>query len=94
MPRIAFAFAAASSGLRGELDAARLAPAADEHLRLDDDGAAELGRRGARVLGGRDERARRDGQAEFGKNRPRIRFVYFQHVPPLLMYRQDIETTS
>ena len=36
-------------GRRRELDAAGLAAAADEHLRLDDDGPAELGGGGARL---------------------------------------------
>ena len=37
-------------GLVGELDAAGLAAAAGQHLRLDDDRAADLLRRGARLL--------------------------------------------
>ena len=43
----------------GELDAARLAAAAGEHLRLDDDRAAERRRRGAGLL-------RRDGEPAVG----------------------------
>ena len=50
-PRISRARSSASSGLDGELDPARLAPPAREHLRLDDDGAAELLGRGARLFG-------------------------------------------
>ena len=47
-------------GIVGELDAAGLAAAAGEHLRLDDDGAAELLGRLARLLRRRREPAVRD----------------------------------
>ena len=40
--------------VRGELHAAGLAAAADQHLRLDDDRVADLVRRGDGVLDGRD----------------------------------------
>ena len=51
-------------GILGELDAACLPAAAGEHLRLDDDRAAERLRGGARLLGRRREPAVRDGDAE------------------------------
>ena len=47
----------------GELDAAGLAAPAGQHLRLDDDGAAELLGRLARLLGSR-------GEAPFGDGDP------------------------
>ena len=47
----------------GELDAAGLAAAADEHLRLDDDLAAELLGGGAGLLGGRRHAPVRHGNA-------------------------------
>ena len=50
----------ASSSFGGELDAAGLAAAADQHLCLDDDGVAELVRGGDGVLDGRDGAAVRD----------------------------------
>ncbi len=48
----------------GELDAARLAAAAGEHLRLDDDGAAERRGCGARLLGRNGEAAVGDRDAD------------------------------
>ena len=48
----------------GELDPAGLAAAARQHLRLDDDRAAELLGRGARLLGGLRRPPVRDGNAE------------------------------
>ena len=51
-------------GVVGELDAARLAAPAGQHLRLDDDLAAELLGGGARLLRGRREPAVGDGDAE------------------------------
>ena len=53
--------ASASSGVVGELDAACLAAAADQHLRLDDDRAADLLGRRARLLGRLGDGAGRDG---------------------------------
>ena len=50
-------------GILGELDSACLAAAAGEHLRLDDDRAAERRRRGARLLG-------RDGEPAVGHRNP------------------------
>ena len=47
-----------------ELDATRLAAPAGQDLRLDDDGAAELVRRRARLLGGRRQPPVRNGDAE------------------------------
>ena len=52
MPRMSLARACASSARVGELDAARLAPAADLHLRLDHHPAAEaLGDRAGLLRG-------------------------------------------
>ena len=51
-------------GRRRQLDAAGLAAAADEHLRLDDDGPADLGRRRPRLLGRERDAPVRDGDAE------------------------------
>ena len=51
-------------GTVGELDAAGLAAAAGQHLRLDDDRPAELLGRGPRLPGRRREAALRDGDAE------------------------------
>ena len=56
--------ASASSGSVGELDAAGLAAPAGQHLRLDDDRAAELLGRLARLLGRRGEPPLRDGDPE------------------------------
>ena len=51
-------------GVVGELDPARLAAPAGEHLRLDDDRAAELLGRRARLLGRRREPSLGDGDPE------------------------------
>src|SRR5581483_11852548 len=48
----------------GEPDAAGLAAPAGQHLRLDDDGAAEAGRRGPRLLGRDGEPPVGDGDAD------------------------------
>ena len=58
------AFCSASSGSVGELDAAGLAAAARQHLSLDDDRAAELLGRGARLLRRRREPPLGDGDPE------------------------------
>ena len=60
-PRISLARASASSGIGRELDAAGLAAPAGQHLRLDDDLAAELLRRLPRLLGSRREPPVGDG---------------------------------
>jgi hypothetical protein len=52
-----------AGGIVGELHAAGLSPAAGQHLRLDDDGAAELLRRRARFL-------RSGGKAPVGDRDP------------------------
>ena len=63
MPRMFDAWWRASAGVGGELDAARLAPAAHLHLRLHDDRVAELVGRFHRLLHGVGGRARRHGDA-------------------------------
>ena len=51
-------------GRRRQLDAAGLAAPAGEHLRLDDDGAAELGCGRLRLAGRERDAPLRDGDAE------------------------------
>ncbi len=51
-------------GIVCELDAARLAAAAGEHLRLDDDRTAERRRRGSRLFGRDRDAAVGDGDAD------------------------------
>ena len=51
-------------GVVGELDAAGLAAPAGQHLSLDDDGAADLFGRLARLLGSRREAPLRDGNPD------------------------------
>ena len=58
IPRIAAAFSWVSSGERGQLHPAGLAPPTGLDLRLDHDGPAQLGGRGGRLLGGLDRPAR------------------------------------
>ncbi len=70
-------------GSRGELDPSRLSPAADENLRLDDDGAADFLRRLPGVIGVEHETARRNRQVEFREERTGIRFMDLQGRPPL-----------
>ena len=61
---MSFAFCSASAGILGELDAARLAAAARQHLRLDDDLPAELLGGRARLLRRRRDATLGDGNAE------------------------------
>ncbi len=61
---MSFAFCSASSTLVRELDAAGLAAAAGQHLRLDDDRAAELLRGGAGLLRRVGAAPVRDGDAD------------------------------
>ena len=63
-PRICSAFSRASSGPLGELDPAGLAAAAGQHLRLDDDLAAELLGGRARLVGRRREASLGHGDPE------------------------------
>ena len=63
-PRIVLRLLLGVGRVLGELDAAGLAAAAGQHLRLDDDRAAELLGRRARLLGRRREPPVGDGDAE------------------------------
>ena len=60
--------ASASAGVVGELDAAGLAAAAGQHLRLDDDAAADLLGRGARLLGRQATRPSETGMPKRAKS--------------------------
>ena len=63
-PRISLGALGGLVGRRRQLDAAGLAAAADQHLRLDDDGAADLGGRRPRLLGRERDAPVGDGDAE------------------------------
>ena len=66
----------------------RLASSPDEDLCLDDDGATDLRRRRASLIGVQNEAARRNRQAELREDRTGIRLMYFQVIPPLLLYNK------
>ena len=63
-PRISAARSAASCGVAASLMPPALPRPPVEHLRLDDDGPAELGRCGLRLAGRERDAALRDGDAE------------------------------
>ena len=67
MPRIARACVLRLAAVGGELDAARLAAPADQHLRLDDAGIAELVGGGDRLLDGGGGRSPGHGNAAAGE---------------------------